>query len=126
MDTIKLSEVRTSIDQLDPTGFPVLFSISFWSANREMQTGGELIEIDFAVKNFSLKKAQKLSGKVKLKSNVTSKELSELQQHHAENQTTVIAVMSKDELTGKYVPTGRKITIHYRLIETFNNKKVVW
>ncbi|MFY7884106.1 MAG: hypothetical protein ACOVOV_04595 [Dolichospermum sp.] len=126
MDTIKLSEVRTSIDQLDPTGFPVPFSISFWTANQEKQTGGELIEIDFAVKNFALKKSQKFSGKVKLKSNVINEGMSELQQHHAENQTTVIAVIAKDELTGKYVPTGSKILIHYRLIEKFNNKKVLW
>lgn len=128
MEQISLSDTRHLIDSIDPYGFPVGFSIAFWTLDVQRGTGGELVTIDYAVKNFALERANK-NKKFKIKSNTVvsqNKEVSRLQEQHAQEQTTVIAVMSKNELTGRLEPTGKRITIHYRLIETINNKKVVW
>ena len=128
METINLSDVRQLIDAIDPYGFPVPFSIEYWTADVQRDSGGDYIIIENAVKNFSLEKAKKSGNKFKMKANtpVVQKPMSKLQEHHAEEQTTVIAIMAMNQLKGKLEPTGERKSIHYRLIEKFNNKKVVW
>ena len=127
METISLSEVRAIIDSKDPYGYPVSFCLEVWSCNKSKGTGGELIKVERAVKNHSLMNAQKYGNKVRMKPNVgITAGVSALVEKHATEQTTVISLMGKDELSNKYKPTGERMTIHYRLIETFNNKKVEW
>lgn len=118
-----LVEARNIINRIDHLGQPIPFSIEFFTANVSKQTGGELIKLDFAVKNFNFKR--KFVNKVKPTVSVSDKPLTDRQESHSDNQTTVIAILAKDR-NGKLVPTGEIKTIHYRLLHKLNDELVQW
>lgn len=107
-DVILLKDALKMMDRLDHKSRPIPFSISFITADRRRDKGGELIQ---------------LSGAILSKHNIL------LPQHtrnvdgfgksrkpsHFENSTRNVQA-----------PDGSITKVHIRLIKTFNGKKIIW
>lgn len=124
MENITLNEARAIMEQIGPDGEAVPFSIGFETWNEEKQTGGEFIKIDFAIKAVNLKPNSNRKTFYAGTRNDAATTSSKKQNHHA-NQTTNLAILAKNELTGKFVHTGRFHKIHYLLITEFNGKEII-
>lgn len=102
---------------IDRFGWPVPFSLEFFTANVLKQSGGELMVINHAViyafipkKRLSTPHAF-VNKKVKMQT---------------ENQLFNIAIVMFSPADRGYVPTGEIIKVHARLITKFNGRKIKW
>lgn len=123
MENIRFSEARLIMEKRDNSGNPVPFSIQFITCNRNKGTGGEVIVLDNCIVHAMLKiKTSKYARP--FASLPTPKPKSKV--NHLKNQTTNLAVMSTNELTGKHVFTGTIQQVHYKLIMQINGKEIIW
>ena len=119
MNTIKYSEMRSIIERRNLDQRPVPFNCVVVLANRDKKSGGNFVKIEFAVKYSNLKR---------IKKNTIKSITTELQRfkdpNHWTQQTTNLAILARDEQTGKLMHTGEIFKIHYRSIIIFNEKEV--
>ena len=104
---IRLGEVLKQMDYLDEKNQPVKFQMKFVTANRDKNTGGEIIEIKDACKCIG-KKAGKVIFDKRPAPDINSKN-----PNHWVNSTRNVLL-----------PNGLIRKIHIRLIIEFNGQKV--
>jgi hypothetical protein len=121
MATIFLSEVRTQIENFDKRGNPIPFSISVVTYDRKKKTGGDIITFDCAIKFTNLDRHSPFLGL-----NNPLREATPRNPNHFKNQTVNLAILAKDEKSGKTYFTGNIAKIHTRLILEFNGREVIW
>ena len=100
------------MDKVDHTGRPVPFSITFITADRTRNTGGEIINISEAQKCVG-----KQSGSVLYATPVNASSTNSVARdpHHRENETRNI-----------FIPiSGQVRKVHLRLITQLNGKKII-
>jgi len=97
------------MEKRDAHGKPVPFSIEFWTADRKLKTGGELLALEGCI----LSKNQKY-GKAREKETIVN--TNPKKQNHWENSTRNLVILSSGQI--------RKC--HIRLIEKFNGQNVYW
>ena len=107
---IRLCEVLAQMYQIDDTGHPMKFQMRFVTANRNLGTGGEIIEIDNGHKVVGKRGGEVIVDKRKVYSDVPK--LSR-DPHHWINSTRNIIL-----------PNGQIRKVHIRLIIEFNHQKV--
>ena len=113
VDTISFSDALKIIEQKDAEGFPIPFNISYRTLNRNSKTGGRLVTYLGATILTSLPKQRNSSAAVLMDLQTPSK-FSKAPDHF-KNRTRNI-----------HKPNGEIAKVHIRLIETMNNKKVVY
>ncbi len=123
MDKIKFSEAKIIMEKRDFSGNPLPFSIRFITCNRNKGTGGEVIALDNCIKHALLK--IRLTKNARPFASLPAPTVKSKVNHH-KNQTTNLAVMTENELTGKLVFTGTIQQVHYRLITHLNGKEIIW
>lgn len=104
VDVITLADALQVMRQIDRSGQPVPFSISFVTWNRREETGGELKHIHKATL------IAKERGKVLKPSTVARRP------QHWKNATVNIRQLGSDRIT----------KVHRDLITQVNGKKIVW
>lgn len=100
------------MDKVTGDGIPVSFSLTFITADKNRNTGGEIISIEKAQKCVG-----KRSGNVLYATpiNIDAKKSVSRDPHHAENDTRNI-----------FIPTSGQVRkVHVRLITKFNGKIVI-
>lgn len=109
---IRLSEALEQMDQLDEFGKPARFQIKFVTANRNLGTGGEIIEIKNGRKCVGTRKGKVVFDMRKADARTTPPPIPK-DPHHWANSTRNILL-----------PNGQIRKVHIRLIIEFNGKKV--
>jgi hypothetical protein len=110
-NTIPFKEVIWEMDKTDGNGRPLPFSLTFITADRIRNTGGDIIFIPEAQKCVGKKNGQVLFP---TPVNVNSPNSITKDPHHRENETRNI-----------YLPNGQVRKVHVRLITKFNGKTVI-
>jgi hypothetical protein len=108
---IRLTEVLDHMERLDGNMRPVPFLIKFVTANRKKRTGGEVIEID---------KAIKVIGKGKDGKEIIDLRPNELPSKSKDPRHWINATRNL------LLPNGQIRKIHIRLIIEFNGRKVCY
>lgn len=111
------------MEKRDNYGNPMPFSIVFITCNRNKGTGGEVIALGNCIKHalLNIKPSKNARPFTSLPAPTVKSKV-----NHHKNQTTNLAVMSVNELTGKPVFTGTIQQVHYRLINQVNGKEIIW
>jgi hypothetical protein len=112
-DEISLKEALTIIEAKDQEGFPIPFKISFRTLQRNSKTGGRLTTYLGATILTSVPKQRK-SNKAILE-DLQKPERAIKKPNHSTNRTRNIQKAN-----------GEIAKIHIRLIDSINNKKVVY
>lgn len=123
MDKITLSEAKILMEKRDNFGNPVPFSVVFITCNRNKGTGGEVLRLDNCIKHALLK--SKPTKNARPFADLPAPTAKSKVNHH-KNQTTNLAVMSTNELTGKLLFTGTIQQVHYKLITQINGKEIIY
>ncbi len=111
MNLISIAQFRELIYQLQCSEKPLPFSITFWTANRKENTGGDGIEL----KNCMLMKNQFGRSKITDKPNLPkSEKLRRDPNHHIHNTFNVIHNESQN-----------KFCVHFDLVTEYNQKQIV-
>lgn len=110
---IGLKEVMEIIYQKDKEGYPVPFDISFRTLQRNSKTGGRLVECFGAKYLASLPKQKKTNQQILY--DLQRPERAKKNPNHKINRTRNIQKAN-----------GEIVKIHFRLIVSINNLKVVY
>lgn len=108
---IRLIDALNLMDEVDREGIPVPFSIKYVTYNRKGKTGGEVVEIERAVKCVGMR-----GGKIVHDTRQKEKDASKKPPNHFKNSTRNLNIVGTDQI--------RKCNI--RLITEFNGQKVTW
>jgi len=112
-DTIGLKEALHIIEQKDSDGFPIPFKISFRTLQRNSKTGGRLVTYIGATILTSVPKQRKSNKQII--EDLQKPERANKKPNHSANRTRNIQKAN-----------GEIAKIHIRLIDSINNKKVVY
>ncbi|MFA5296609.1 MAG: hypothetical protein WC389_00195 [Lutibacter sp.] len=112
MDTVTLSECLEIINIKDKAGKPYPFNIDVYTLNKNSKSGGILKRYE-KVKLYSRKKGNKSLGALTISASTMEK--SKRNPQHIKNRTRNIEF-----------PNGDIKTIHIRLIDSINGKKMVY
>lgn len=114
-ETIRLREVLRLMDATDAEGKPIPFSITFFSADLERNTGGEKTKIDARIvtkyRQFGSGNGEDTSTGAHV--SITGKSKNP---NHGINFTRNLIIPGKEH----------PVKVHPRLITHFNNMRVVW
>lgn len=113
IETIELKEALQIIEKKDAEGYPIPFCISFRTLNRNSKTGGRLVTLEDATILTSLPKQKKSNASI-MKDLITP-ERTKRNPNHSNNKTRNLKKAN-----------GEIAKIHIRLIDSINNKKVVY
>jgi hypothetical protein len=108
---IRLKEVLSEMDRMDPQGKPVSFDIRFVTADRKRGTSGEIIEIKDARKCIDIRDGEVVYDQRKAASSGDAA-VSRPPNHWINGSRNLL------------LPNGGIRKIHIRLIIEFNGKKV--
>ena len=107
---IRLIDALNLMDEVDREENPIPFSLKYITYNRKKKSGGEIIEIDKAVKCVAMR-----GGKIVYDTRKKEKDISK-NPNHFKNSTRNLNIVGTDQI--------RKCNI--RLITEFNGQKVIW
>lgn len=108
---IRLSDVLDQMDELDENSNPVRFQMKFVTANRKLDTGGEIIEIIDGKKCIGVRHGKIIFDK-RVKPERSGNILTKDPNHWANSTRNIM------------LPNGLIRKVHIRLIIEFNHKKV--
>jgi len=112
-DTISLKNTLQIIEAKDTEGYPIPFSISFRTLQRNSKTGGRLVSCFGATALTSLPKQRKTTKVIM--DDLLRPERPEKNPNHFLNRTRNIQKAN-----------GEIAKLHIRLIDSINNKKMVY
>ena len=112
-DTINLKQALQVIEAKDTEGFPIPFDIAFRTLQRNSKTGGRLVNLFGATVLTRLPKQRKTNKEIM--DDLLRPERPRKNPNHFSNRTRNI-----------HKANGEITKIHIRLIDSINNKKVVY
>jgi hypothetical protein len=110
MDMIMMHKVLDTIYSKDTKGNPTLFDITFCSADRNLKTGGELIELQNVHVTARPEERQNTVSTLPVQNNISKA------QNHRKHRTLNL-----------YSPVAQRFfKVHRDLMLVFNGKLIVW
>ncbi len=122
---ISYSDVKSKMQVFSDYGRPVPFSLTFITCDREKGTGGDVVQVEHAVKFCYIKYLEDKKRLKRLTEAGKNKRIFK-DPNHAKHTTTNIATVVRDELSGLWFFSGIIMKVHYRLITEFNGEEVIY